>query len=51
MIGALVMMGFAREPAALVAFGVHGITTAFEYLVGLLAFAALILLARRKKAP
>jgi hypothetical protein len=49
MIGALVMMGFAREPATLVAFGVHGITTAFEYLVALLAFAALLTLARRRK--
>lgn len=51
MIGALVMMGFAREPATLAAFGVHGITTAFEYLVALLAFAALLVLSRRRENP
>ncbi len=51
MIGALVMMGFAREPATLVAFGVHGITTAFEYLVALAALAVLLALPRRRKNP
>ncbi len=51
MIGALVMMGFAREPATLVAFGVHGITTAWEYLVALLAFAALLMFSRRRGSP
>ncbi len=49
MVGALVMMGFAREPATLLAFGIHGITTAFEYAVALLAFAALLALSRRRK--
>jgi hypothetical protein len=48
MVGALVMMGFAREPATLVAFGVHGITTAYEYLLALLALGGLLILAKKQ---
>jgi hypothetical protein len=46
MVGVLVMMGFLREPATLVAFGVHGITTAYEYLLGLLALGGMAALSR-----
>jgi len=49
MVGVLVMMGFPRETATLVAFGVHGITTAYEYLLALLALAGLIVFSRRGK--
>ncbi len=48
MVGALVMMGFPREPATLVAFGVHGITTAYEYLLALLALGGLLVLSRKR---
>lgn len=48
MVGALVMMGFPREPATLVAFGVHGITTAFEYLLAVLALGGLLVLSRKR---
>jgi uncharacterized membrane protein YbhN (UPF0104 family) len=48
MVGALLLMGFSREPATLVAFGVHGITTAYEYLLALLALAGLFWLGRRR---
>jgi hypothetical protein len=47
MVGVLLLMGFSREPATLVAFGVHAITTAFEYLVALLALMGMLLLYRR----
>jgi hypothetical protein len=50
MVGVLVMMGFSREPATLVAFGVHGITTAYEYLLALLALGVLLVLMRKRKA-
>ena len=49
MVGVLVMMGFPREQATLVAFGVHGITTAFEYLVGLLAFGGLFVFSKKRR--
>ncbi|HSQ34808.1 MAG TPA: lysylphosphatidylglycerol synthase transmembrane domain-containing protein [Candidatus Binatia bacterium] len=49
MVGVLVMMGFPREQATLVAFGVHGITTAFEYLAALLAFGGLFVLAKKRR--
>jgi hypothetical protein len=49
MVGVLVMMGFPREPSTLMAFGIHGITTAFEYLLCFLAFGALLILARKRK--
>jgi uncharacterized membrane protein YbhN (UPF0104 family) len=48
MVGALVMLGFPREPATLVAFGVHGITTAYEYVLALIALGGLFLLSRKK---
>ncbi|HEX7503443.1 MAG TPA: lysylphosphatidylglycerol synthase transmembrane domain-containing protein [Acidobacteriota bacterium] len=48
MVGVLVMMGFAREPATLVAFGVHGITTAYEYLLALLALGGLLVLSKKR---
>jgi hypothetical protein len=48
MVGVLVMMGFPREPATLVAFGVHGITTAYEYLLAIFALAALLILSKRQ---
>ncbi|MBN2398725.1 MAG: flippase-like domain-containing protein [Candidatus Aminicenantes bacterium] len=47
MVGVLVMLGFPREQSTLVAFGVHGITTAFEYLIALLSFAGLLLLSKK----
>lgn len=46
MVGVLVVMGFSREPATLVAFGLHGITTAYEYLLALLALGGLFVVAR-----
>lgn len=46
--GALVAMGFDREPATIVAFGIHGITQIYEYLLGLLALGALLALSRRR---
>lgn len=49
MVGVLVMMGFSREPATLVAFGVHGITTVYEYILGFLAFGALLIFSRKRK--
>jgi hypothetical protein len=49
MVGVLVMMGFSREPATLVAFGVHGITTAYEYILALMALGGLFLLSRKRK--
>jgi uncharacterized membrane protein YbhN (UPF0104 family) len=49
MVGVLVMMGFLREPATLVAFGVHAITTAYEYLIGFLALGAMLVLQRRRR--
>jgi len=49
MVGVLMLMGFPREPATLVAFGVHGITTLYEYLLGFLALGALLLLSRQRK--
>jgi hypothetical protein len=48
MVGVLVMMGFLRETATLVAFGVHGITTAYEYLLALLALAGLLILSKKR---
>jgi uncharacterized membrane protein YbhN (UPF0104 family) len=49
MVGVLVMMGFLREPATLVAFGIHGITTAYEYLLGFLALGGIFLLLRKRR--
>ena len=49
MVGVLVMMGFRREPATLVAFGIHGITTAYEYLLGVLALGLMFVLLRRRQ--
>jgi uncharacterized membrane protein YbhN (UPF0104 family) len=48
MVGVLVMMGFPREPSTLVAFGIHGITTTYEYLLGFLAFGGLLILSRKR---
>ena len=48
MVGVLMLMGFSREPATLVAFGVHGITTAYEYLLALLALAGLLAISKRQ---
>lgn len=48
MVGVLVMMGFSREPATLVAFGVHGITTAYEYLLALLALGLMLAVSRKQ---
>jgi uncharacterized membrane protein YbhN (UPF0104 family) len=48
MVGVLVMMGFPREPSTLVAFGIHGITTAYEYILGFLSLGGLIILSRKK---
>jgi uncharacterized membrane protein YbhN (UPF0104 family) len=47
MVGVLVMMGFPREQSTIVAFGVHGITTAFEYLLALLALGCFFGLAHK----
>ncbi len=47
MVGVLVMMGFPREQSTLVAFGVHGITTAFEYLIALLSFTGLLFISKK----
>jgi hypothetical protein len=49
MVGVLLLMGFSREPATLVAFGLHGITTAFEYLAALLAMGGVLLLPRQRR--
>ena len=49
MVGVLVLMGFSREPATLVAFGVHGITTAYEYLLALLALGGLLILPKKQR--
>ena len=52
MVGVLFMMGFPREQATLLAFGVHGITTAYEYLLALLALASLLVhLKKRGEKP
>ena len=52
MVGVLVVMGFGREPATLVAFGIHGITTAYEYFLCFLALGAIfIFFSRGKAAP
>jgi hypothetical protein len=48
MVGVLVMMGFPREPATLVAFGVHGMTTAYEYILALIALGGLLLVSRKR---
>lgn len=48
MVGALFMMGFPREQSTLLAFGVHGITTAYEYLLALLALAGLLVLFKKR---
>lgn len=48
MVGVLVLMGFSREPATIVAFGVHSITTAYEYLLGFLAIGGLLILSRKR---
>ena len=48
LVGVLVMMGFPREPSTLVAFGIHGITTAYEYLLGFLALGCLLVLSRKR---
>lgn len=48
MVGVFVMMGFPRESSTLVAFGIHSITTVYEYLLGLLAFGGLLILSRKR---
>ena len=48
MVGVLVLMGFSREPATLVAFGLHGITTAYEYLLALLSLGMLLVLSKKR---
>ena len=48
MVGVLVLMGFSRAPATLVAFGLHGITTAYEYFLALLALGGLFVLAKKQ---
>lgn len=48
MVGVLVLMGFSREPATLVAFGLHGITTAYEYLLALLSLGILLFLSKKR---
>ncbi len=48
MIGVLVVMGFPRESATILAFGIHGITTVFEYVLALLALAILIVVLRKR---
>jgi hypothetical protein len=50
MVGVLVMMGFPREPATILAFGVHGITTAYEYLLALLAVGTLLFFSKQRNA-
>lgn len=50
MVGTLVLMGFNREPATLVAFGVHGITTAYEYFLALLALGILFIISKKRNA-
>ncbi len=47
MTGALVLLGFDREPATIVSIGIHGITQAFEYLLGLAALGILAVSASR----
>jgi hypothetical protein len=49
MAGALVLLGFERGPAILVAVGIHGIAQAYEYLLGVVAFWLLALLSRRTR--
>lgn len=49
MVGVLTMMGFAREPATLVAFGIHGITTAYEYLLCFLALGGMFIFLRKRE--
>lgn len=49
LVGALVVLGFPREPATLVAFGVHGVTQVYEYLLGLLALGGLFVLSRTRR--
>ncbi len=51
MAGVLVLMGFAREPATVVAIGIHGITQAFEYLLAFGALALLVFLRRGRPDP
>lgn len=41
MTGALVLLGFERGPATIVAIGIHGIAQAYEYLLGTVAFGIL----------
>lgn len=48
MVGVLVVMGFPRESATTLAFGVHGITTAFEYFLAALALTMLIFVVKKK---
>lgn len=50
MVGVLVIMGFPREQSTIVAFGVHGITTAFEYLLALLALGILFFFSKKRNA-
>jgi hypothetical protein len=50
MVGALVIMGFPREPATIMAFGVHGITTAYEYILALLALGILFFFSKKRNA-
>ena len=43
MTGALVLLGFDREPATIVAIGMHAIAQAYEYLLGIAALGLLAL--------
>ncbi len=47
MVGVLVLLGLPREPATIAAVAIHAVTQAFEYLLGLLALALILLLYRR----
>jgi uncharacterized membrane protein YbhN (UPF0104 family) len=47
MTGALVLLGFDRAQATLVAVGMHGIAQAYEYLLGFAAFGLLAVFSRR----
>jgi len=47
MTGALVLLGFDRGPATIVAIGIHGIAQAYEYLLGIVALGFLAISGRK----
>lgn len=49
MTGALVLLGFDRELATIVSIGIHAVTQAFEYLLGIVALALLAVPGRNRK--